>query len=420
MRPPTLTPLRVLLSEGGSTSARQAITILGLAGHHVEICDPSPFCLGRWSRFVARFHRCPGIGVDPAGYLAFVERLLRERRFDVVLPIHEQGLLLAKVRDRIAARAGIALPAFASYRRALDKAGFSRLLDELGLPQPHTRIVGSARALRDAVTFPCVVKSAIGTASRGVWLLRDAAGLRQAERELTEADAFADEVLVQEFVAGAVEHAQAVFAHGELRGLHGYRQIAAGAGGGDAIKHSVQRADVRGHVAAIGARLRWHGGLSFDYIQSDDGAPPRYIDCNPRLVEPMSAYLAGLDLVDLLLRVSRGEDDAASADGRAGVRSHLAMQALLGCALRGGSRRALLRVCVELASRRGPYAGSGEELTPVRRDWLSAVPLIATAAILLAAPGAAHRLARKGWGDHLLIPRAIRTIERDDFGAPDS
>ena len=34
-------PLRVLVSEGSSTSAREAITILGLAGHHVEVCDPS-------------------------------------------------------------------------------------------------------------------------------------------------------------------------------------------------------------------------------------------------------------------------------------------------------------------------------------------------------------------------------------------
>ena len=31
-------PLRVLLSEGSSTSAREAITALGLKGHIVEVC----------------------------------------------------------------------------------------------------------------------------------------------------------------------------------------------------------------------------------------------------------------------------------------------------------------------------------------------------------------------------------------------
>ena len=68
-------PLRVLVSEGSSTSAREAITILGLSGHHVEVCDPSPWCLSRFSRFVRKFHRCPGLRDDPAGYLAFVEQL---------------------------------------------------------------------------------------------------------------------------------------------------------------------------------------------------------------------------------------------------------------------------------------------------------------------------------------------------------
>src|ERR1700759_3822313 len=98
-------PLRVLLSEGSSTSARDAVTILGLAGHIVEICDPSPHCLGRFSRFVRKFHRCPGLRDDPAGYLAFVEKLLAEPGFDVLLPIHEQGFLFARVKERLAAQA---------------------------------------------------------------------------------------------------------------------------------------------------------------------------------------------------------------------------------------------------------------------------------------------------------------------------
>ncbi|MDO9058716.1 MAG: hypothetical protein Q7U92_06835, partial [Bradyrhizobium sp.] len=61
-------PLRVLVTEGNSTSAREAITILGLSGHHVEVCDPAPFCLVRFSRFVRKFHRCPGLQENPAGF----------------------------------------------------------------------------------------------------------------------------------------------------------------------------------------------------------------------------------------------------------------------------------------------------------------------------------------------------------------
>jgi predicted ATP-grasp superfamily ATP-dependent carboligase len=408
-------PLRVLVSEGSSTSAREAITILGLAGHLVEICDPSPWCLARFSRFVRKFHRCPGLRVDPAGYLAFVEELLRARHFDVLLPAHEQGFLFARVRERLVDQVGLALPGFESYRIAHSKAGFSRLIDELGLPQPGTQIVKSENELRAAVRFPNVIKTSVGTASRGIWFVRDRGDLDAALQELNAAGAFADDVLLQEFCAGTTEKAQGVFSRGELIGFHAYRQVAAGAGGGEAIKQSVARPDVRALLAAIGEKLGWHGALSIDYLMPDGGDTPLLIDCNPRLVEPMSAYLAGTDLVGQLLNLSRGETPPKLPESREGVRTHLAMQALLGCALRGGSRRDLLCECWRLLTGAEPYADSAEELTPVLSDWVSAVPLLMTAMLLLASPKFADRLARGGFGAHLLDVASVRRIQSDEF-----
>jgi hypothetical protein len=62
-----------------------------------------------------------------------------------------------------------------------------------------------------------------------------------------------------------------------------------------------------------------------------------------------------------------------------------------------------------LLLKRAPYAGSREELTPARWDWLSSVPAVTTALWLLATPGAAHYLPNR-WGAHLLTPESIRTI----------
>ncbi|WP_159005784.1 ATP-grasp domain-containing protein [Bradyrhizobium sp. S69] len=426
--------LRVLVSEGNSTSAREAITILGLSGHRVEVCDPSRVCLARFSRFLSRFHRCPGLRQDPAGFLGFVERLLAAQHFDVLLPVHEQGFLFARVGQRLSGRTGIALPAFESYRVAHNKAGFSRLLDQLRLPQPPTQIVKSEAELRVAMRFPSVVKTSVGTASRGIWFVRNADDLEAVMRDLRAQGlsgqdlsvqglgvqgfganrTFADEVLVQDFVNGITGKAQAVFCRGQLLGFHGYRQIAAGAGGGEAIKQSESRADVRAHVAAIGEHLGWHGALSVDYVLAD-AATPLLIDCNPRLVEPMSAYLAGVDLVGLLLAISQGEIPQASQHSRDGVRTHLAMQALLGCASRGGDRKHIARTCWQLAARRGAYADSTEELTPARLDWVSLVPLAMVALALLVQPRWGATLANKGWGAHLLDLDSIAIIARQDF-----
>jgi hypothetical protein len=220
---------------------------------------------------------------------------------------------------------------------------------------------------------------------------------------------------VQNLIAGTTEKAQSVFCRGQMIGF-AYRQVAAGVGGGEAIKQSVRRPVVRAHLEKVGQALDWHGALSIDYIMPDDGDAPLLIDCNPRLVEPMNAYRSGVDLVGLLLRISLGETPAALPEGREGVLTHLAMQALLGCGTRGGARRDIARECLRLFANSGPYAGSTEELTPVRSDWISAVPLAVVAALLVASPNSAIKLARGGFGAHLLDLKSIRMIEGKRFG----
>jgi predicted ATP-grasp superfamily ATP-dependent carboligase len=407
--------LRILLSEGSSTSARQALTVLASKGHAVDVCDPDAHCLTRFSRLATRFHRCPPLRDDPFGYLAFVEDLLARYRYDVLLPIHEQGFLFARVQERLAARAAIALPSFESYRTALTKTGFSRLLHELSLPQPAMRIVKRGPELQAAIRYPCVVKIPFGTASRGTAVLRCPDDLAAAQRTFDETGAAADEVLLQDLVPGTVEHAQAVFCRGDLIGFHANRQLRAGAGGGDALKESVLRPQVRAHLAQMGAHLAWHGALSVDYILHERDRTPSYIDCNPRLVEPMNAALSGVDLIGLLVSVSLGKRPVPAPEGRAGTRSHLGIQALLGRALAGGTRREIVREACNLVARRGHYAGSVEELTPVAADWPSALPLIMTMVLLLGRP-LVSRLQGRGWGSHLLGTHAIALIEQGPGG----
>jgi predicted ATP-grasp superfamily ATP-dependent carboligase len=403
-----VTPLRILLSEGSSTSGREAVTVLGAMGHRVDVCDPDPHCISRFSRFVNRFHRCPALATDPEGYVSFMLDLVSREAFDALLPIHEQGLALARVHGALARRVAVALPAFEAYERVLSKVGFSDILSELGLPQPRTRLVDSVQQVREIDEFPIVLKTAIGTASRGVWIVRNAEELDLAIVELEREAAPDNPILAQEFVDGPVEHAQAVFDDGRLIGMHAFRQIERGAGGGDALKQSVSRPRVQADLARLGGALDWHGALSVDYLLRN--GEPVYIDCNPRLVEPMSGTLAGNDLLTLLIQVTMKQKPQQSLGHSEGVRTHLALQALLGCAARTRSRLELARECWRLAAGAGRYAGSQEELTPLRWDWPSVIPLWGAAVWLAIKPAAAQDMHRKGWGRHLLNPESIRRI----------
>ena len=123
----------MLLSEGSSLSSRQAITALGCAGYRVELCDPDPFCIGRISRFVRHFYKCPAMGVDPTGYFNFVMKLMRTGKYEVLLPTHEQAYLFSRVRDRILQYAGLALPDFETFEQVQSKVKFFKLLSHNAL-----------------------------------------------------------------------------------------------------------------------------------------------------------------------------------------------------------------------------------------------------------------------------------------------
>ncbi len=311
--------LKILLSEGSSLSSREAITALGLAGHRVELLSNDPMCLGRFSRFVDRMHRAPGSGGDPDGYLSAVLYVVRARRIDVLLPVHEQAYLFSAARKRLPDGLAVALADFEVFEQVQSKAGLAELLTKLNVPQPRTEVVRAAAEFAKDRPYPFFVKAAFGTASAGVWRVGDARRRDTLMAELLARNAFADGLVVQAAVSGALERTQAVFDSGRLVACHIYRQLGEGPGGGDVLKLSVNSAQVREIVRSIGHALAWHGALSFDYIRDAATGVPRFIDANPRLVEPMNAWLAGVDLPGALLKVSLGQAPPEQPEGRPGV-----------------------------------------------------------------------------------------------------
>ena len=401
---------KILLSEGSSLSSREAITALGLAGHRVELLSSDPMCLGRFSRFVSRVHRAPASGADPDGYLKAVIDTVEAGRIDALLPVHEQAYLFAAARQPLPPRLGIALAEFEAFEQVQSKAGLAELLTRLDVPQPRTELVRSADEFVAMRPYPFFVKSAFGTASTGVWRVRDEQQRDAVLTQLQQHDAFAESLLVQAAVTGSLERTQAVFDHGRLVASHIYRQVVEGPGGGDVLKISVVNAQVREIVMRIGHALDWHGALSFDYIREDVTGTPYFIDANPRLVEPMNAWLSGVDLPGALLRISLGETPPAQPPGREGIVTRLGLMGLLDAARQRNRRRDVVREIMLLASSSGRYRGSREELVPLLTDPWCAIPLGVVIARLLRNPAAASRFSETTVAAYSLTPQAIHRL----------
>jgi hypothetical protein len=168
---------------------------------------------------------------------------------------------------------------------------------------------------------------------------------------------------------------------------------------------SVDHPSAREHIAVLGRALEWHGGLTLDYLH--ENGSPQYIECNPRTVEPGNAACSGVNIPALHVALDLGgELPSATCVGRAGVRTHGTIAMLLGHASRCGSRRSLIGELREAIMRKGAYARSVEQLTPVLRDPPSLAPAAFVLARLLLLPGKATSIAAQAVAGYSIGPGA--------------
>jgi hypothetical protein len=408
-------PLKILLSEGSSLSARQTLYTLG-GRHTIDILDPARLCQCRFSRFVRRWYRCPPFARDPLGYLRFLAERLKQGQYDVLIPTHEQVYLLARVRDTLARRVGLALPEFEALEQMQNKADFVRLLEALGLPGPVSLIVRSRAELERAASFPCYVKLSYSTAGSGVRRVESGDGLRRVADEFESAgllDGHA-EIVVQQPAAGVQSTVQAVFQQGRLLAAHCFEARALGVGGMSMARVSAWHPVVIEHVRRMGEHLQWHGAIFIDYFYDTSTGQPQYIEANPRIGETVSALLAGRNLAELLVRVSLADGDVPAIDTppASGIRTHSGYMIPMAKALFGASRRELLSELRDRRAGRGLYENSQDELTRPREDWMSLVPDRAICWQLLANPASAHKIVRKTVENYSLPSAAVASIRQ--------
>lgn len=396
----------ILFSEGSSLTAREFLSVLGPAGHHVEIVDPDLACICRFSRWTKRVHRCPPASSDPLGYIRVVNDLLATGAFDVLLPTHEHAWLFAVGRSRIRQDARMAIASADAFSRVQSKIEFARLLDEVGLPQPKWQVIDTPDELAGWAT-PFYLKTSFSTAGTGVRKVTNPLNGTNVWESLRCAG-HGGPIMVQAVADGAYAQVQALFDSGRLVAVHTSAQTLAGIGPSAAGRVSVDHAFARYDVAVLGDRLKWHGGLTLDYMFR--GEDYLYIECNPRTVEPANAAASGVNLPELQIALSCGQDTGGLRVGRAGVRTHSSLAALLGTAAHVGTRQAVVGEFLRLLTHQGQYKGSRDCLTPVLHDPPSLVPLATVAVRALLAPRSAARLANKAIRRYALTADAIERV----------
>jgi predicted ATP-grasp superfamily ATP-dependent carboligase len=262
----------VLLTLGRLPKALEIARALAAAGCRVIVAEPYKRHLTGASRAVARSVVVHSPVADHERYLVDLLRIIEEEGVRLVVPVSEEILFAAALRERVPEGVRVFCMSVTALRALHDKHSFVAVCAAAGVAAPQTRALDApdAQALADA--GPTVVKPVASCSGRGVQFLEWGDPLPRV----------AEACIVQEFCAGQVLSTFSVARQGRVLLTVTYR----GAVMQGTVAVCFERIDTPQQVAEWVERFVGHcefdGFVSFDLVQQDDGRV-RGIECNPRV-----------------------------------------------------------------------------------------------------------------------------------------
>ncbi len=319
---------RVLVTDGETRACVAAVR--GLAAGGFEVTSAAPrghIAVAGWSRAAARRIRTADPVRDETGFIASLERTLRSRAIDVLLPGSDASLLdVSRWRERLEPYARLGLPSPEDVWRTLDKAELTDAATRCGLAPPPTIVATGTREAHAAARrlgYPVIVKPRRSVIESGPVRRRAGSELASGRGDLSEiVGRFGDEVLVQRRAVGALVSFGGVFAAGRLLGeaVSRYHRTWHPGAGNACFSESIDgSSDLRARVCDLLADLGWEGLFELELIEREDGGW-HAIDMNPRPYGSMALAIgAGCNLPALWCRHVLGEP-VEPARAAAGVR----------------------------------------------------------------------------------------------------
>ena len=229
---------------------------------------------------------------------------------DVVVPTVDEEL---SELDALPGDVPVVAPRPAVIEMALDKYATYRQLDDAGHSVPRTWLASEAAAIPESA-YPLVRKPRRGRGSRGIELVETPADLDRALRETVRP---ADQLLLQEFVAGT-EFTTSVVSTADDRLLGVVPKEAIEKEGSTVKGVTRTQPAVRAACRDIAGTLSPAGPMNVQQIV-DDGTPYT-IEINPRFSSTACLTVeAGVDELALLIRDALGESVSAAEEYDPGV-----------------------------------------------------------------------------------------------------
>lgn len=287
--------MKVLVTTYRTASDRIALAAirgLALAGHEAWIGTDdrsTPACA---SRFVQGLHDIPSPIVNPLQHADRVKALVRQERFDTVLPTDDYAVYALSY----ALEAGdwpvrIPVPSLSAQQTAQNKPDASRLAASLGLAVPPSQEVRTDEDLENALSrlpAPWIIKLRCGGGGVGQQITDDPDTARShfiARPRHSDAIYDFQTLLVQSYIRGKTQDACLLMNHGRpVRSLASRRVLTTSPTGGSGIlTETIARPAFFDQAVALLEALNWHGPADVEFLIDQDDGTAYFIEVNGRL-----------------------------------------------------------------------------------------------------------------------------------------
>lgn len=264
----------VLLTLGRLPKALDLARAFASAGWRVVVAEPFAWHLSRLSRAVDKSLQVTAPAMDRHQYLEDLRAIIAEERVDLVVPVSEESMHVAALRNVVPSDVQIFAPSQNVLLELHDKLRFIEIAASYGLHVPRTFSALSVDAVALAEAGPHVIKPVFSCSGKGVKICQEAAPLSPDDRNAL--------TIVQQFMPGQVYSSFSIAHEGRPVITSIYKATVVSGTVAVAFERVDHAIAVRDWIERFIAAADYSGFISFDLIESADGTVSA-IECNPRV-----------------------------------------------------------------------------------------------------------------------------------------
>ncbi len=329
----------VLVTDGHFRKTLAVVRSLGSKGIDVTVGERTFLNTSFFSKYCSRRLVYPSPRRSPDQFIEFFLRELRENRYECILPMEEETLLLfAKYHSEISRYTYFLSPDLKKIEFVRDKGNLMRFAEAHGIPAPKTfqifpspepcgvqgstpesnevqdspvpRVMQDLNHVLDKIPIPAVIKPRVSSGSLGIAYVRNRKDLIPSYQSVHHRFPFP---LIQEWIpdGGGTYGFSALFDEGsnvKAAFVHKKLRMYPIEGGPSTLGEGIEHSQIMELGLSLLKSLGWVSvGMAEFKVDPRDGIP-KLMEVNPRFWGSLQlAVVSGVDFPYLLLRMARGE-----------------------------------------------------------------------------------------------------------------